>query len=248
MKELSRRLGSATKVDELESSLFPGEVKINSSSINQPEGFKDVSTDMVAARHITSTFSTKLLVKRRLVITSVRVRLLKVCVVRHKTGMLNIALLDEKQRSKFDPNDQDTDWEVVPQTIDEASDFLERAGEAPGLLSETAQEDAEKLRDEGLRLWGKLRAVGARGIAKAAEATKSWEDQARSKPSDLEKLGFGSVRCGALRERRCRGRGAQEARLGRPAARARRYWSASRRPYLMWTRSRSGSPHVSKAK
>jgi hypothetical protein len=161
VKELSRRLGSATKVDELESSLFPGEVKINSSSIQQPEGFKDVSTDMVAARQVTSTFSTKLLVQRRLVITSVRVRLLKVCVVRHKTGMLNIALLDEKQRSKFDPDDQDTDWEVVPQTIDEASDFLERAGEAPGLVSATAQEDAEKLRDEGLRLWGKLRAAHA---------------------------------------------------------------------------------------
>lgn len=94
VKELSRRLGSATKVDELESSLFPGEVKVASSSINQPEGFKDVSTDMVAARQVTSTFSTKQLVKRRLVITSVRVRLLKVCVVRHKTGMLNIALLD----------------------------------------------------------------------------------------------------------------------------------------------------------
>ena len=37
-------------------------------------------------------------------------------------------------------------------------------------MSATAQEDAEKLRDEGLRLWGKLRAVGARGIAKAVEA------------------------------------------------------------------------------
>ncbi len=196
VKELSRRLGSTTKVEELESSLFPGEVTIASSSINQPEGFKDVSTDMVAARQITSTFSTKLLVKRRLVITSVRVRLLKVCVVRHKTGMLNIALLDEKQRSRFDPDDQDTDWEVVPQTIDEASDFLERAGEAPGLVSATAQEDAEKLRDEGLRLWGKLRAVGARGIAKAVEATKSWEDQARSKPSALEDLALSALDAG----------------------------------------------------
>ena len=197
VKELSRRLGSTTKVEELESSLFPGEVTIASSSINQPEGFKDVSTDMVAARQISSTFSTKLLVKRRLVITSVRVRLLKVCVVRHKTGMLNIALLDEKQRAKFDPDDQDTDWEVVPQTIDEASDFLERAGEAPGLVyNATAQEDAEKLRDEGLRLWGKLRAVGARGIAKAVEATKSWEDQARSKPSALEDLALSALDAG----------------------------------------------------
>ena len=87
----------------------------------------------------------------------------------------------------------------IPVSLDTAAlelTGLERAGEAPGLLSETAQEDAEKLRDEGLRLWGKLRAVGARGIAKAVEATKSWEDQARSKPSALEDLALSALDAG----------------------------------------------------
>ena len=45
-------------------------------------------------------------------------------------------------------------------------------------------------------MWGKLRAVGARGIAKAVEATRTWEDQARSKPSALEKLGLDALDAG----------------------------------------------------
>ena len=87
---------------------------------------------MVAARRVTSTFSTKLLVKRRLVITSVRVRLLKVCVVRHKTGMLNIALLDEKQRSSSTPTTKTRTGRSYPRPSTRPRIFWKGRARRPG--------------------------------------------------------------------------------------------------------------------
>lgn len=196
VRELSRRLGTRCRVEELESTLVPGGVRVDAVRIEQPAGFEDVARPLVHCAKVTCTFAPQQLVKRRLVVTSCRVQLLQITVVRHKSGVLNVSLLDPKRRTQFNAREEDDDWEHVPQIIDAADDFLGRVGEAPGLYNDTAHQDAERLKDEGLRLWGKLRAATGAAVAKAVESTKSWEDAARQQPSALEDLGLRALSAG----------------------------------------------------